>query len=151
GRGQGKVRGRRTKENAARRAGPRGESERFVRVQQGPPPRTRKKLSMSASVPMSPSWLKSAELVQGGWGQVPAMHRKKASMSASVPTSPSQLKSGESQPPPGGATVMTTVSVPLKLLLSMTVRVMVWTPTARVTRAVGEEDWARSVAPSFQR
>ena len=49
--------------------------------------------SISASVPTSPSPLKSALLVQGGAGQVPAMQAKKASMSASVPTSPSQLKS----------------------------------------------------------
>src|SRR5437899_6024438 len=48
---------------------------------------------MSASVPTSPSPLKSAVVLQGGGGQVPARHAKNASMSASVPTSPSQLKS----------------------------------------------------------
>src|SRR5436309_1198437 len=52
---------------------------------------------MSASVPTSPSWLKSAELVQGAAGQWPAMHAKKDSISRSVPVSPSQLKSAESQ------------------------------------------------------
>jgi len=49
---------------------------------------------MSASVPMSPSWLKSALLVHGAAGQFPPRHVKNDSMSASVPTSPSQLKSG---------------------------------------------------------
>src|SRR5262245_52275675 len=48
---------------------------------------------MSASVPTSPSALKSAVLWQGDAGQLPARHAKKASMSESVPTSPSQLKS----------------------------------------------------------
>src|SRR6185369_8597474 len=58
---------------------------------------TRKKASMSASVPESPSALKSAVEVQGAAGQFPAMQAKNASMSASVPTSPSQLKSAEPQ------------------------------------------------------
>ena len=48
---------------------------------------------MSASVPTSPSPLKSAPLVHGALGQVPARQAKNDSMSASVPTSPSQLKS----------------------------------------------------------
>src|SRR5262245_13213006 len=69
-------------------------------VQQAPPARTRKKASMSASVPVSPSELKSALLVQGAAGQVPARHAKKASMSESVPVSPSQLKSALPHPPP---------------------------------------------------
>src|SRR3954447_15039316 len=62
-------------------------------AQQFPPASTRKKLSMSASVPVSPSALKSAEPLHGAAGQVPARQRKNASMSASVPMSPSQLKS----------------------------------------------------------
>src|ERR1051325_6376652 len=70
--------------------------------QQAPPPSTRKKLSMSASVPMSPSALKSALAWQGAAGQAPARHEKKASMSASVPTSPSQLKSALPQEGGGG-------------------------------------------------
>ena len=57
---------------------------------------------MSASVPVSPSWLKSALLVQGGGGQAPERQAKKAEMSESVPMSPSQLKSAE---PQQGATV----------------------------------------------
>src|SRR5436190_1999543 len=48
---------------------------------------------MSESVPISPSPLKSALLMQGSDGHVPARQAKNASMSASVPTSPSQLKS----------------------------------------------------------
>jgi Lipid A 3-O-deacylase (PagL) len=70
--------------------------------QQVPPPSTRKKASMSVSVPRSPSPLKSAVLGQGAGGQVPARHAKNASMSASVPRSPSQLKSALPHPPPGG-------------------------------------------------
>src|SRR5690349_24057883 len=66
-------------------------------IQHVPPARTLKKASMSASVPVSPSALKSAELVQGAAGQLPARHAKKDSMSASVPVSPSQLKSAEPQ------------------------------------------------------
>src|SRR2546421_12125193 len=62
-------------------------------AQQVPPASTLKNASMSASVPTSPSPLKSAELVHGAAGQVPAKHEKNDSMSASVPTSPSQLKS----------------------------------------------------------
>ena len=59
-----------------------------------PPASTRKNASMSASVAVSPSPLKSAELVQGAGGKLPARQEKKnASMSASVPVSPSQLKS----------------------------------------------------------
>src|SRR5262245_35576014 len=65
--------------------------------QQLPPPSTRKNASMSASVPTSPSALKSALLRQGHAGQLPARHAKNASMSASVPTSPSQLKSASPQ------------------------------------------------------
>ncbi len=52
---------------------------------------------MSASVPMSPSPLKSAEFVQGAAGQDPARQAKKAEMSESVPMSPSQLKSAVPQ------------------------------------------------------
>src|SRR5437868_3000537 len=52
---------------------------------------------MSASVPRSPSALKSAVLVQGGGGHWPERQAKKASMSASVPMSPSQLKSAVPQ------------------------------------------------------
>src|SRR5262245_48494228 len=52
---------------------------------------------MSASVPTSPSALKSAVLVHGSEGQLPLRHAKKDSMSASVPTSPSQLKSAVPQ------------------------------------------------------
>src|ERR1044071_278260 len=69
------------------------ESGRRGAGQQGPPARTRKKASISASVPKSPSALKSALLVQGSGGHVPARQEKNASMSASVPRSPSQLKS----------------------------------------------------------
>src|SRR6185436_19501417 len=65
--------------------------------QQLPPARTLKNASMSASVPTSPSALKSALLVHGAEGQLPAMQAKKDSMSASVPVSPSQLKSAEPQ------------------------------------------------------
>src|SRR4051812_5689797 len=61
---------------------------------------------MSASVPISPSELKSALLVQGAAGQLPARQRKKASMSASVPMSPSQLKSAL---PQGGGLLPTTM------------------------------------------
>src|SRR5262245_40905158 len=61
---------------------------------------------MSASVPMSPSPLKSALLGQGGAGQLPPMQAKKASMSASVPTSPSQLKSALPQVGCGGSQVL---------------------------------------------
>src|SRR5262249_7443938 len=64
-------------------------------TQHVPPPRTRKNASISASVPMSPSRLKSAVLVQGAAGQLPAMQAKNDSMSASVPVSPSQLQSAE--------------------------------------------------------
>src|SRR5262245_33109406 len=71
-------------------------------LQQCPPASTRKKASMSASVPISPSLLKSASLSQGGLGQVPAMQAKKASISASVPMSPSQLKSALPQGGRGG-------------------------------------------------
>src|SRR4051812_41219679 len=62
-----------------------------ARSQQAPPPSTLKNASISASVPTSPSRLKSAlaHVVQ----QLPARQAKKASMSASVPTSPSPLKS----------------------------------------------------------
>src|SRR5262245_65261575 len=59
--------------------------------QQAPPARTRKKDSMSASVPVSPSPLKSAEAQVGQ--QVPARQAKKVWMSRSVPVSPSLLKS----------------------------------------------------------
>src|SRR2546423_8572443 len=48
---------------------------------------------MSASVPISPSPLKSAEPHEAQ--QLPARHAKNDSMSASVPTSPSLLKSAE--------------------------------------------------------
>src|SRR5947209_4498191 len=48
---------------------------------------------MSASVPTSPSALKSA--VPQAVQQLPARQAKKASMSASVPMSPSLLKSAE--------------------------------------------------------
>src|SRR5205807_7713206 len=68
--------------------------------QQFPPASTRKNASMSASVPTSPSPLKSLLLGQGGGGQLPARQAKNASISASVPTSPSQLKSAVPQPPP---------------------------------------------------
>ncbi len=65
------------------------------RLQHGPPAKTRKKASMSASVPRSPSLLKSA-LKQ--WAQqFPPRQAKNASMSASVPTSPSPLKSAGSR------------------------------------------------------
>src|SRR5215471_7498650 len=63
----------------------------FLLHQQGPPASTRKNASMSASVPVSPSPLKSA-LPQVSQ-QLPARHAKKASISASVPVSPSPLKS----------------------------------------------------------
>ena len=56
-------------------------------AQQDPPASTRKKDSMSASVPMSPSPLKSA--VPQVTQQLPPRQAKKASMSASVPRSPS--------------------------------------------------------------
>ncbi len=46
---------------------------------------------MSASVPVSPSWLKSALLVQGAVGQSPDRQAKNDEMSWSVPVSPSQL------------------------------------------------------------
>lgn len=61
--------------------------------QQAPPPKTLKKLSMSESVPVSPSPLKSAlpQVAQ----QLPERQAKKAPMSASVPRSPSSLKSAE--------------------------------------------------------
>src|SRR3954466_13074882 len=58
---------------------------------------------MSASVPVSPSLLKSALLVRGAAGQFPAKHAKNASISASVPTSPSQLKSALPQCATGSA------------------------------------------------
>src|SRR3954465_4988063 len=67
---------------------------------------------MSASVPTSPSLLKSAELGQGGAGQLPARHAKKASMSASVPVSPSQLKSAEPQAGPPRETTISWASSP---------------------------------------
>src|SRR5258708_4782845 len=54
---------------------------------------TRKNASMSASVAVSPSPLKSAESQVAQ--QLPAMQRKKSSMSASVAVSPSLLKSAE--------------------------------------------------------
>src|SRR5262249_44658750 len=60
--------------------------------------------------------LKSALLVHGAPGQVPARQRKKASMSASVATSPSQSKSalpqvgGASTPPEGSVALPLTVS-----------------------------------------
>src|SRR5262245_30866667 len=57
---------------------------------------------MSASVPMSPSLLKSAVLVHGGLGQVPPRQAKKASMSGSLPMSPSQSKSALPQGGRGG-------------------------------------------------
>src|SRR5205814_8836819 len=59
--------------------------------QHGPPPSTLKNDSMSASVPISPSALKSAEpqVLQ----QLPPRQAKKASMSASVPMSPLPSKS----------------------------------------------------------
>ena len=69
-------------------------------AQQLPPASTLKNAAMSASVPTSPSPLKSAEFVQGAAGQVPDRHAKKALMSASVPMSPSQLKSAEPQRSP---------------------------------------------------
>src|SRR5436190_3653367 len=60
------------------------------RLQHVPPASTRKNASMSASVPRSPSPLKSGLQV----GQhVPDRQEKKSSMSASVPISPSPLKS----------------------------------------------------------
>src|SRR5437016_2681953 len=62
-----------------------------ARAQQLPPASTRKNASMSASVAVSPSPLKSAEPQVGQ--QLPPMQAKKASMSASVPDSPSLLKS----------------------------------------------------------
>jgi hypothetical protein len=65
---------------------------------------------MSASVPMSPSPLKSAELVHGGGGQMPERQEKKALMSESVPMSPSQLKSAVPQAG-GGLPRQTPVSV----------------------------------------
>src|SRR5262245_50869478 len=71
-----------------------------TRRQHAPPASMRKKASMSASVPTSPSPSKSAVLVQGAEGQLPAMQAKKASISESVPTSPSQLKSTEPQREP---------------------------------------------------
>src|SRR3954468_10973159 len=82
--------------------------------QHAPPPSTRKNDSISASVPMSPSALKSAELVQGAPGHEPERQAKKASMSESVPMSPSQLKSalpqegwsGGQGPPPTPVRVM---------------------------------------------
>src|ERR1051325_9211729 len=61
--------------------------------QQAPPASTLKHASMSASVPTSPSLLKSA--LPHAAQQLPATHAKKISMSASVPTSPSLLKSAE--------------------------------------------------------
>src|SRR4051812_5328000 len=71
----------------------RGHALQVHGYQQFPPPSTRKKASMSASVPTSPSALKSAEFAHGASGHVPDRHAKNASMSPSVPTSPSQLKS----------------------------------------------------------
>src|SRR3954463_10064445 len=68
--------------------------------QHSPPASTRKKLSISASVPKSPSLLKSADPHEAQ--QFPAKHAKNASMSASVPISPSPLKS-ELQHGPAGA------------------------------------------------
>src|SRR5262245_33499675 len=65
--------------------------------QQGPPERTRKKLSMSESVPVAPSPVKSAVLVPGAAGQEPERQAKNDSMSESVPTAPSQLKSAVPQ------------------------------------------------------
>src|SRR5262245_6172659 len=62
-----------------------------------PPASTRKKASMSASVPTSPSPLKSAVEAHGAEGHVPARQAKKLSISASVPTSPSQSKTAEPQ------------------------------------------------------
>src|SRR5438874_86296 len=61
----------------------------FKGIQKGPPARTRKKDSMSASV--GESALKSAESQAGQ--QWPPMQAKNASMSASVAVSPSWLKS----------------------------------------------------------
>src|SRR4051812_7480731 len=61
--------------------------------QQGFPASTLNNDSRSASVPTSPSLLKSALFAHGGIGQLPARQAKKLSISASVPTSPSQLKS----------------------------------------------------------
>src|SRR4051794_35714366 len=60
-------------------------------AQHGPPASTRKKLSMSASAPTSPSPLKSGEPQAAQ--QLPARQAKNASMSASVAVSPSPLKS----------------------------------------------------------
>src|SRR5262249_2292968 len=68
--------------------------------QQKPPARTLKNASMSASVPTSPSALKSA--VPQVSQQLPPRHAKNASMSASVPTSPSLLKSALPQGGGGG-------------------------------------------------
>src|SRR5438874_3089249 len=79
-------------------------------LQQLPPARTLKNASISASVPTSPSALKSAVELHGVAGQFPARHAKKASISASVPTSPSQLKSALPQP---GITSVKTPEVPL--------------------------------------
>src|SRR5262245_26091607 len=85
-------------ENGPRKAGraedlERGEFRGAARggSQQGLPARTRKKDSMSESVPLSPSPLKSGEPQAGQ--QAPPRQAKKASMSASLPTSPSPLKS----------------------------------------------------------
>jgi len=69
-----------------------------ARVSNCPPARTRKKDSMSASVPASPSALK----VGGCWGRgrrgsCRRGRRRRPRWSASEPTSPSQLKSAEPQ------------------------------------------------------
>src|SRR4051812_13955636 len=77
--------------------------------QQGWPASTRKKDSMSASVPKSPSPLKSAESHAGQ--QKPAKQRKNASMSASVPTSPSWLKSEDPQTTVNGTLTLTATLV----------------------------------------
>lgn len=61
--------------------------------QHGPPPNTRKNASISASVPTSPSLLKSAPPGKHVGQQFPPTHAKNASISASVPASPSPLKS----------------------------------------------------------
>jgi hypothetical protein len=57
--------------------------------QQAPPASTRKNASISASVPTSPSPLKSAPPLKHVPQQLPARHAKNASMSWSVPESPS--------------------------------------------------------------